>query len=234
MKLPTIAPQYLGTGLATGLEHRFRYVARLSNNSGGQNGNSWIVTSLPYLHYSEETIDDMPAEVILMGIGGSQWEWVTGTGYVGRYGTRRRLEESGGDFRVFSPDGAVSTFVGPSADAGVRGRIASSVNASGVTTTVTYDSNQRISSEIRTDPETGNQAGLHYEFETDGVHTGRILSVEKRLVVSGVTHGVHRWAFTYHDGTDSAGSLNDLKTAEELVWDSSQYAWADAGKRYFR
>lgn len=234
MKLPTIAPQYLGTGLSTGLEHRFRYVARLSNNSGGRNGNSWIVTSLPYLHYSDNTVDDMPDEVIMMGMGGAQWEWVTGTGYVGRYGTRRRLEESGGDFRVFSPDGAVSTFVGPSADAGVRGRIANSVNAQGIDTVVSYDSNQRIASEVRTDPETGNQAGLHYEFAADGAHAGKILSVEKRLTISGVAHATYRWTFTYHDGTDSAGSLNDLKTAKESVWDSSQNDWADAGKRYFR
>ncbi len=234
MILPSIAPSTGGKGLATGLEHRFRYVARLSNNAGGQNGNSWVVTSLPYLHYSSQTIEDMPAKVVLMGGGGAQWEWVEGTGYRGLFGTKRRLSAAGADFRLFEPDGGTSTFHGPDETANLRGRLKGSVDALGVATTVAYDANHRIVSEIRTDSQTGDEAGLFYAFATDGPHTGRILSVEKRLVRDGVGHPLRRWLFAYHSGGDAAGSLNDLKTAEEQVWDAAASAWAGAGKRYFR
>jgi YD repeat-containing protein len=234
MLLPSIAPQVRGYGLATGLDHRFRYVARLSSNVAGMNGNSWVVTSLPYVHYSTATIAGMPAKVVLMGMGGAQWEWVSGTGYVGLFGTRRRLDVIGSNVRMLSSDGGMVTFYGPSIASPLRGRQQSAVSPQGVITTVTYDGNSRIASETRTDPVSGDQAMLLYTFAPSGVHQGRITRVEKRLVRSGVEHPIHRWLFTYHSGADSAGSLNDLKTAEEQILEAATGSWASLGTRYFR
>jgi YD repeat-containing protein len=234
MILRSIFPQYRGSGLSSGLTHRLRYDARLSNNATGQNGNSWVVTSLPYLHYSATTIDAMPAKVILMGVGGAQWEWVSGTGYVGLFGTRRRLDSDGSNLRMLSPDGAIITFFGPSAAGSIRGRQQGAVSALGIVTVITYDVNSRIASETLTDPVTEDKAALVYTFASTGPHTGRILTVEKRLTRAGAVLPIHRWDFTYHSGGDSAGNLNDLKTAGESVWSEFDNAWANIGKRYYR
>lgn len=234
MILPSIPAHASGRGLATGLEHRYRYNAMLSNNSGGQNGNSWIVTSLPYLHYSTETTDDLPDLVVLMGAGGAQWDYVSDTGYVGRFGTKRQLFVEGADFRMLSPDGSSTLFYGPDAVASLRGRFKNSVSAKGVITALIYDENNRISGETRTDPVTGDQAGLFYKFAPPGIHAGRIVSVEKRLVVGGASFAIKRWLFTYHSGNDDAGNLNDLKSSEEQVWDFPTAEWAGSGRRYFR
>lgn len=234
MRLPSITPRYRGSGLASGLDHRFRYVARLSTNAAGINGNSWVATSLPYLHYSTTTVDGMPAKVILMGVGGAQWEWVSGTGYVGLFGTRRRLVLDGSDLRMLKPDGGVLTFFGPSITTSLRGRQSGGVSALGIVTVIAYDGSLRLASETRTDAVTGDQAALVYTFATTGPHEGRIVAVEKRLVRSGAVLPIHRWDFTYHSGADSAGSLNDLETAAESVWSEADAAWAGIGTRYFR
>jgi YD repeat-containing protein len=234
MILRSIAPQFRGTGLSTGLNHRLRYVARLSTNDAGANGNSWVITSLPYLYYSPDTIGGMPALVILNGAGGARWEWVPGTGYVGLYGTRRRLLVDGTNLRMLNPDGGVMTFVGPDTASSRRGKLSGAVSPSDVVTVIAFDSNHNAISETRTDPVSGDQAMLLYTFAPSGVHQGRITRVEKRLVRSGVEHPIHRWLFTYHSGADSAGSLNDLKTAEEQVMEEASGSWASLGTRYFR
>lgn len=234
MQLPTIAPRFRGIGLGTGLVHRFRYMARLSNNSGGQNGNSWVVSSLPYLHYSSDLVDGMPATVILMGVGGAQWQWISGSGYAGLYGTRRTLVVDGSSLRMTNPDGGILTFAGPGTAGALRGRQSEAVSPLGIVTVIAYDGSSRIASETRTDPTSGDQAALHYTFADSGPHVNRIVRVEKRYTLSGTIYPVHRWDFTYHSGSDSAGSLNDLKTAEESVWSETEGSWAGVGKNYYR
>jgi len=157
MKLPSNAPLYQKSGLATGLDHRILYVARISNNGAGQNGNSWVATSLPYLHYSTTTVSGMPAKVILMGAGGGQWDWVSETGYVALFGAQRRLVVDGSNLRMFNPDGSAVTFFGPSITGALRGRQSGAVSAFGIVTTIAYDPiSLRLASETRTDPATGD------------------------------------------------------------------------------
>jgi len=123
-----------------------------------------------------------------------------------------------GNLRMLSPDGAIITFFGPSSGSSIRGRQQGAVSALGIVTVIAHDANSRVASETRTDPASGDQAALVYTFASTGPHTGRILAVEKRLTRAGAALPIHRWDFTYHSGADSAGNLNDLKTAGESVW----------------
>ena len=139
-----------------------------------------------------------------------------------------------GNLRMLSPDGAIITFFGPSSGSSIRGRQQGAVSALGIVTVIAYDANSRTASETRTDPVSGDQAALVYTFASTGPHTGRILGVKKRLTRSGAVLPIHRWDFTYHSRADSAGNLNDLKTAGEPVWCEFDNARANIGKRYFR
>ncbi len=235
MMLRSIRPDTQGRGLAAGLEHAIRYVSRLSDNAGGINGNSWVVRSLPYLHYSATTVDDQPEEVVMVQ-GSNATRWVRDDGvYQGLYGTRRVLSiDAGGDFVVGSPRGERWVFFGPDASAALRGQLKSHTSAEGVVELADYGFDQRLASLTRVDPVTGDRAALRYVYAPGGSHEGRILEVVKVLVLSGVDHLLQRWLFTYWDGSDAGGSLNDLRSEEIQVWQQSGGHWARASRRSFR
>lgn len=224
-----------GKGLGDGLEHRIQYVARLTNNGVGINGNSWLVTSLPYLVFSAATSGGLPQSVIRVTKQKMTTRFgLSGSAYGGKFGTRQKLTVEGGDYVVTMIDGSKNVFYGPGAVAGLRGKLKKSVGVDGVETLASYDGNQRIVSLKRNLGSTGQSAGLYYTFAASGVHVGRITQVEKRLSRAGVEQPVKRWVYTYHTGTDDEGSLNDLKTAGVEVFNAQTGAWERTATSYYR
>lgn len=234
MQLQTSRPDTQGRGLSTGFDHTLRYVSRMTSNEGGINGNSWVVRSLPYLWFSNITVDGKPQEVTMVQGQATSWLWQSGA-YRGQSGTLRILTILGnGDYRVASPRGEVWTFYGPNAVTALKGRLKTETASDGIITVAAYNISQRMESLTRTDPVSGESAALLYTYATSGVHQGLILNVEKRLVRGGVELPLKQWRFSYYDGSTSAGSLNDLQSTVAEVWEESSAGWATSARAYYR
>lgn len=234
MQLPTIRPDTQGRGLATGFDHSIRYVSRMTSNEGGINGNSWVVRTLPYLWFSNITVDGKPEEVSMVQGQATSWLWQTGA-YRGQKGTLRVLTIlGGGDYRVAGPRGEIWVFYGPDAVTALRGRLKSETGSDGIITQAAYNLDQRLESLTRTDPVSGESASLLYTYATSGANAGIILSVEKRLIRAGVELPLKRWIFTYFDGSTSGGSLNDLRSAEDQIWENHSGSWARGSRACYR
>ena len=224
-----------GRGMGEGLEHRIEYVARLTNNGVGINGNSWLVTSLPYLVFSSATSGGKPQRVVRVARQRTTTRFeLGGSAYGGKYGTRQKLAVEGGEYVVTMVDGSKTVHYGPEAVAGLRGRLKKMVGADGVETVAAYDGSQRIVSLKRALAGTADGAGLYYTFATSGPHAGRLQVVEKRLWRAGVEQPVKRWVYSYHTGAAGEGSLNDLKTAGVEVFNAQSGEWERVATSYFR
>ena len=164
-----------GRGMGEGLEHRIEYVARLTNNGVGINGNSWLVTSLPYLVFSSATSGGKPQRVVRVARQRTTTRFeLGGSAYGGKYGTRQKLAVEGGEYVVTMVDGSKTVHYGPEAVAGLRGRLKKMVGADGVETVAAYDGSQRIVSLKRALAGTAEGAGLYYTVATRGPHAGRL------------------------------------------------------------
>ena len=220
------------------MEHRISYVARLTNNAAGINGNSWLVATLPYLSFSTVLVDGHAQDVAMVQDQKltTFFGWSSAAGqYQGLYGTRRTLNgTSGVDYSVSDARGKKWVFYGPGAVAGLVGKLQSWTDPSGIVTTATYDGYQKLAYLERQLPGTGFSAGLYFTFAQSGVNQGRILTVEKRISRDGVAQPVKRWTYAYHGGEDSAGSANDLKTALLEVYNNQSGKWESLGTSYYR
>ncbi|MBL9176975.1 MAG: hypothetical protein JNM65_02865 [Verrucomicrobiaceae bacterium] len=227
----------VGAGIASGLSHRLQYIARFTNNGFGPNGNSWLVTTVPYMSFGTVMVDDMSREVFMVESqrGTTRWLWDSGTSqYAGEYGTKRRLSVTADGYLVTQPSGASWLFFGPDSLAGLKGKLKQMTAEDGTQTIATYDGSQRLVSLVRSLPGTQHSASLHYTSATSGPHEGRYLLVEKRISRDGVMQPVKRWNYTYHTGADSAGNLNDLKTTAEEVFNAQTSQWESIYTTYYR
>lgn len=226
-----------GKGLATDLNHQIQYIARSSNNSFGPNGNSWFITTVPYLSYGTVMEDDMSREVFMVESQSTTTRWLWDTdaeGYEGEYGTRRLLTITTDGYLVTQPSGGSWLFYGPDALAGLVGKLKQMTAPDGTETVATYDGGQQLTSLVRTLPGTQHNASLIYTSASSGPHAGRYIMVEKRISRDGVTQPVRRWFYTYHAGTDGTGNLNDLKTASEAIYNIQTSEWETLYTTYYR
>ena len=238
-----------GKGLTQGLNHRVSYLARNTNNAGGINGNSWIVTEMARLSYSTALEDGNPAEVMMIAgkSGTVQFEWDTGTqSYVGLNGTFSTLEIAStanadqdiaiGDFVVMGARGKKWVFHPPSESPppNLGGRLKSRVQGNGVVTLVSYDQNLSIASMEKSLEGDQLSAGLYYTIADSGDHQGRILAAEQRISRGGIVTPTKRWSYTYYASDEDYGSLNDLKTAEIEIYNGQTAQWESLGVTYYR
>ncbi|HBJ87813.1 MAG TPA: hypothetical protein DDZ88_28935, partial [Verrucomicrobiales bacterium] len=223
-----------GKGVAELLDVRIQYVARMNGPTASIIGNSWLLTTLPYLVFSSATDGGHPLQVsrVTSLRGTARFSW-SGSEYLGLNGTRQKLTVSGSDYLVTAPNGTRSYFFGPAAGAALRGRLQRIVQPSGIECVAAYDGAQRLQSLTAAVPGTADNAALHFHIASEGAHEGRILSIEKRLSRGGVEQPVKRWVYTYHTGEDGMGLANDLKTAATEVYDESSSAWQRAGANYY-
>lgn len=223
-----------GKGLAAGLEHRLRYISRMSGEGEGANGYGWVSETIPNLWYSPVTTDGHPDEVIMVkGRRRSTWFVWFEAAYQGQYGTRLTLEVSGEDYVVRGPRGKRWVFYGPDAGGGLRGSPKSWTNAGGQVTEVSYDGSALVALE-RSDAAGENKAGLYFSYSGSGPHAGKLLQVEKRLDRGGALTPLLRTVYAYHSGDDAAGSLNDLKSIEVLEYAADAGQWLRLRKSYYR
>ncbi len=226
-----------GDGIATTLNHNIQYVARLTNNAFGPNGNSWLVTTVPYISFGTVMEDDQSREIFMVESQRltTRFAWdSSGQKYLGKYGTRRQVKSTPEGYLVSGPSGANWLFFGPSAISGLRGKLKRMKGADGVETVATYDSAQRLVSLVRTLPNSFDSASLHYVSANSGAHAGKYLSVEKRIYRDGISIPVKRWRYSYHPGSDEAGNVNDLKTASEETFNIHTGEWDHIGTSYYR
>jgi RHS repeat-associated protein len=223
-----------GKGVAELLDVRIQYVARMTNPASSLLGNNWLLTTLPYLTFSQAMVGDFPAQVSrVTSLKGTARFTRSGSDYVGINGTRQKLAVSGDDYVVTAPDGTCSWFHGPQADAALRGQLQKIVQPNGIECVAAYDGAQRIRSITAAVPGTADNATLHFQIASAGVHEGRVLSIEKRLSRGGVEQPVKRWVYTYHTSDDGMGLDNDLKTAATEVYDEASGIWQRAGANFY-
>lgn len=226
-----------GKGLATDLNHQIQYIARSSNNSFGPNGNSWFITTVPYLSYGTVMVDDMSREVFMVESQRTTTRWLWDADaeeYEGEYGTRRVLSITTDGYLVSQPSGGSWLFYGPDALPGLVGKLKRMTAPDGTQTVATYDGSQQLASLVRSLPGTQHNASLIYTSAGSGPHAGRYVMVEKRISRDGVSQPVKRWLYTYHSGTDTTGNLNDLKTAAEAIYNIQTSEWETLYTTYYR
>lgn len=226
-----------GEGIASGLNHKLQYIARLSNNAFGPNGNSWLVTTVPYMAFGTVMVGDMSQEVFMVESqrGTTRWLWDAGTAqYAGQYGTKRKVSVTADGYLVTQTNGASWLYYGPDAIEALRGKLKQMTAQDGSQTIATYDGSQRLVSLVRTLPGTDHSASLLYTSADSGPQAGLYLMVEKRISRDGVVQPVKRWSYTYHTGADSTGNLNDLKTAAEQWYNIQTGEWESLYTTYYR
>lgn len=227
-----------GEGIASGLNHKLQYIARISNNAFGPNGNSWLVTTVPYMAFGTVMVGDMSQEVFMVESqsGTTRWLWdSSGTPhYAGQYGTRRRVSITEDGYLVTQTNGASWLFYGPDAIEALRGKLKQMTAQDGSQTIATYDDSQQLVSLVRTLPGTDHSSSLLYTSADSGPNAGLYVVVEKRISRDGVVQPVKRWSYTYHTGVDSTGNLNDLKTASEQWFNIQTGEWESLYTTYYR
>lgn len=229
-------PNAKGRGAAELLDVRIQYVARMNRPWASILGNSWLLTTLPYLIYSETMIGGHPAHVTrVKSLRGKTDFFRSGPEYVGENGTLQNLSVSGSDYVVTAPDGARNYFYGPATTpTALRGKLKKIVHTSGVECVAAYGLAQRIRSLTAVIPGSDDSAVLLFESHNTGPHAGRIHTIEKRISRAGVEQSVKRWRYTYHTGEDDAGLLNDLKTASTEAFDDATQTWHELSSNYYR
>jgi hypothetical protein len=83
---------------------------------------------------------------------------------------------------------------------------------------------------------TSYYGSLVYTYYTSGANAGKLSSVTYRRKTGsgGSWVNIKQFSYTYHDGSDANGNLNDLKTATEQQYNSGTSSWEDIAVSYYR
>ena len=116
------------------------------------------------------------------------------------------------------------------------GQFVKRVDPSGVVTSVTSTTGSNIQEQQRsfTVGGTTTYESTYYNYYTSGANVGKIQYVTLRRGPSstGPWTLVNRTAFEYYDGTTSNGSLNDLETSSDQLYNGS--SWDTVSVSYYR
>ena len=230
------------SGPLTGFVHARSYSNVLTETYSGQNGNNWLMpNSSPYL--AEETAGNSDQ---LVYVNGQQRVWFdkNGSNYTARYGMEQRYKLVAGSnntlvLSIITDQGIETTFFHDFSHlTQLKGLMVEHVDAYGCKTEVhgygqlpNGDPGPWIT-ELRRD-EGGMTWSIKYDFYGTGAHTDRIekATLRKRQGVGAWTD-IQRASYSYYDGSNSNGSLNDLETV--TIENKTSGSWVETRKTYYR
>ena len=210
------------TAFGSGWGHTRSYSNQLSTSSGGDNGNSWLVSQMAYLQFDAgESNEDI---VVIRGTNDSLWFTPDGNGgWEPEFAIRDQLNHdvASKEFVVTRPSGRRMVFFDNdnSHPDALRGQLKSFADPFGLSVSVEYNVQFEIAQVEQTD---GNQTVTYgYAYETSGDNIGMLRSVTLR--VNGTD--VRRAIYDYFSNGDNGGSLNDLKRVSISEYDDTSQVW---------
>ena len=197
-------------------------------------GYNWYSGVNPYL--VEDTTNDRVAVVHSANIA-SWFSYDSGSDtYSPLFGSLSSLEHDSGNsqFEFTDSNGRVTVFndfdtadrAGEFIEFQTEGGTSISVTSTSGDQIIEMQRSQTVDSVTTTD-------SFLYSYGSSGASEDRTVDVIWRQKVdAGAWTNIRRVVYSYYDGTDSFGSLGDLKSAVTQEWSGS--AWSDLGTSYYR
>ena len=213
-----------GSGLGWG--HGQQYSNQLTSNTGGRQGNSWLVPDWQYLVFKSAT-----EIIVVRGSNNSMFFDQSGSNWVGRFSILATLTHDSGakEYTLLEPRGDTYVFYDNDATHGIKkGRLKSVTTAGGVTASLTY--NVTTGNLEKFEQGTGGDKVTYlynYLTGTNGNMLGDVV-----LQVGGAN--VRRSVYSYYGPSDAGGNWNDLRTVVIQQWNSTTLSWEGLRTRYYR
>ena len=206
--------------------HTRSYSNRLSSQTGGLNGNGWLVKQWPYVVVTGTTVC-----VINDTIYNAVWFDLVGGAYVARFFVQSTLVEDTANKQFIYTDtqGIITKFYSydGSIPAAKQGQFKSVTDLGGNETVATYNSTTNLLVSLVLSSGSSS-CGYYYSYFTSGANSGMLQSAA--LQINGTN--VSQAQYAYYGSSESYGSLNDLKSATIQRYIGS--AWVTMGISYYR
>jgi len=213
-----------GFGLMWG--HTRSYSNQLTSQTGGLNGNGWVVKEWPYVVQVTGTTVCVINDTIYNAV----WFDLVGGVYVPRFYVQATLVEDTvtREFVYTDAQGIITKFFSFSAGirAAKRGLFKAVMDLAGRETLAAYNTKNRLVSFVQSSG--ASSRGFYYTYYTSGANKGMLECVT--LKVNGAN--VSQAQYAYYGKSESYGSLNDLKSATIQRYMGS--AWVTTGVSYYR
>ncbi|HEX3655331.1 MAG TPA: hypothetical protein VHV55_05985, partial [Pirellulales bacterium] len=215
-----------GFGFSWG--HTRSYNNQMASDADFGNGYNWLIKQWPYLAWSD-------GQLVLVSTGNaSLWFNYDPSAdpddqFSVCYGALDTLVYTAGTYVLTKPDGTQDTYAG--FGGGTHAPLLKRTAPGGLELVVTY-SGSRPTLAKRT-AISGDAESFVYDYFTSGDNAGRLSSVTLvRQPIGGTAFNVRRATYTYYDSGDANGSIGDLKTAVQQVYNAS--TWQTLGTSYYR
>jgi len=222
-------------GLGAAWGHTRQYNNRMKDDDRAASfdmgqGYNWLIAEWPYARPNNDG-----SYLIARGTSVYFFEPIGGGQFSPWFGIHQKLEHDVDDhlLRMTDPDGHVwelNDFESLEAP----GMFRRMTTPGGQTVEVTAYEENKIGTVERA---SGGQAALEryqYEYATAGANSGRLekVTLQRRADASSSWNDIRRVVYSYYEGTDTHGSLGDLKTATEQTLVDS--VWTDVQTHYYR
>lgn len=225
----------------TRLTHTRSYNNRTVTDYDGPNGWNWFVAQMPYVVASGTSI------AVVFDPNYPIWFDDAGGGtYIQRDGSINLtlVHDVGNKTYTFvrtvggGSGSTVTTVFNDFTALNRPGQFVSQADIAGVDTTIVSLSGAEIAElqSVMTVAGTSYYGALVYTYYSSGPNAGKLSSVTYRRKTGsgGSWVNIKRFTYTYHDGSDSNGNLNDLKTATEQQYNGGTSSWEDIAVSYYR
>ncbi len=225
----------------TRLTHTRSYNNRTATDYDGPNGWNWFIGQMPYVVASGTSVAVVfdPNFPIWFDDGGSG-TFVQRDGSINLTLAHDATNKLFTFVRTISGRGGstVTTVFNDFMALNRPGQFVSQTDTAGVDTTIVSLSGAEIAElqAVMTVGGTSYYGSLVYTYYSSGANAGKLSSVmyRRKTGSGGSWANIKQFAYTYHDGSDSNGNLNDLKTAAEQQYDSGTSSWQDIAVSYYR
>ena len=215
-----------GFGIPWG--HTRVYGNILSQNSAGENGNSWLVPDWQYL----VLLENGTRIGVVRGVTNTMWFDRVGSDWVGQFSIHAELSENTTDneFVLRQPDGTTYRYHDFSGSKPSGGRLKSVTSAGDVTATLTYDSSGRLTKFLQS---RGAYSVIYdYNYSGGGSLPGGGLGLLRDVMLTINETVVKRAVYSYYGLASEHGSYNDLEKVVIERWRDS--AWESIKTNYYR
>ncbi|HEY5313267.1 MAG TPA: RHS repeat domain-containing protein, partial [Pirellulales bacterium] len=145
------------------------------------------------------------------------------------YGALDTLVYTAGTYVLTKPDGTQETYAG--FGSGTQARLLKRTAPGGLELVVSYSAD--LPTLAKRTAISGDAESFVYNYFTSGDNAGRLSSVTLvRQPIGGTAFNVRRATYSYYDSGDLNGSIGDLKTAVQQVYNAS--TWQTLGTCYYR
>gem|GEM_PF-1217203 len=219
----------LSSGFGIPWGHTRVYGNTLSQSTGGQNGNSWLVPQWQYL--VQPNVNRIG---IVRGVLNTMWFDKIGGSWVGEFSIQATLVEDTGNlqFVLTEPRGDLYRFHNFAAAANLQGRLKSVASAGDSLAELSYDLS--TGNLTKFEQSSGSESVVYDYNYTGGGSTsgggGLGLLQDVALKINGTT--TRRAVYSYYGVSSANGNYNDLEKTTVQQWTSP--VWKDLRTTYHR